>query len=267
MISVKGLCVAYGRRAALTDVNIEISRGEMVGLLGPNGSGKTTLVKALTGVTPIASGEIRLGGDLLETLAPGQRARRVAAVPQRQEGANALLVRTLVLMGRYPYLSFFGGYSQRDEDIAFAAMRETGVAPFADRAAGELSGGEFQRVLIARALAQEADALLLDEASSGLDPARKIEIHDLLAARNEQGLTVVSAIHDLNLAAQYCRRLIILKEGRVAKDGPVEDIFTENNLSEIYETAFTIFRHPATGALQCLPVPGGVFPPRERGKS
>jgi len=179
-------------------------------------------------------------------------------VPQRQEGADALLVRTLVLMGRYPYLSFFGGYSREDELVAHETMRETGVARFAERAAGELSGGEFQRVLIARALAQEADVLLLDEASSGLDPARKIEIHDLLAARNKQGLTVVSAIHDLNLAAQYCSRLVILKEGRVAVDGPVEDVFNEQTLSEIYETAFTVFRHPATGALQCLPVPGGV---------
>ena len=265
MISVRGLCVAYGKRAALTDVSLEIKRGEMVGLLGPNGSGKTSLIMALTGVLPAAAGEIRLNGDLLESLAPGKRARRVAAVPQRQEGAEALRVRTLVLMGRYPYLSFFGGYSRQDEAVAEEAMRETKVARFAERAAGELSGGEFQRVLIARALAQQADALLLDEASSGLDPARKIEIHDLLAARNHQGLTVISAIHDLNLAAQYCKRLIILKNGRVAKDGPVEDVFTETTLTEIYETEFTTFRHPVTGALQCLPVPGGVFSPGGRG--
>ncbi len=259
MIAVRDLTVAYAGRPVLDGVSFTIARGEMAGLLGPNGSGKTTLIKALTGAIPqrrMTSGEILLNGKPLGAYSPKARARLAAVVPQRTEGIRGFTAFALVLMGRYPGLSFFGNYSPKDERAALRAMEEAGAAAFADRPAGELSGGELQRVMIARALAQETDILFLDEASSGLDPARKIEIHDLLARRNRQGLTILSAIHDLNLAALYCPRLIVLKNGRVALDGPTQEVFTQKNLSEIYETEFIICRRPDRDAPQCLPVPG-----------
>jgi len=256
VIAVTDLSVAYAGRQALCGVSFRIGKGEMAGLLGPNGSGKTTLVKALTGQVKPQAGEIALCGRPLSTLSPRERARFAACVPQRQDGVAGFTAAALVLMGRYPGLSFFGNYGAEDERAALAAMREAGVEALADRMAGELSGGELQRVMIARALAQGSDILFLDEASSGLDPARKIEIHDLLARRNRQGLTVFSAIHDLNLAALYCKRLLVLKKGRLVLDGPTEEVFTQKNLSEIYETDFILFRHPACGAPQCLPLPG-----------
>jgi iron complex transport system ATP-binding protein len=240
----------------LRDVDLSLARGEMVGLLGPNGSGKTTLLLALTGVLVPSAGTIEIDGEPLAELAPRARARRLAAVPQRAEVSFGLRVRSIVLMGRYPYASVLGGYTAEDEAAAEQAMRETGTEYLAEREATALSGGELARVLIARALAQAADVLLLDEASASLDIARKVEVHDLLAAKNRAGATVLSAVHDLNLAALYCNRLVFLKDGRVALDGPTGTVFTAENLSRIYETEVRVFAHPDSGAPQALLVPG-----------
>ena len=160
-------------------------------------------------------------------------------------------------MGRYPYLSLLGGYGAQDEAAADAAMAAVGVSGLGGRQLGELSGGEFQRVLIARALAQAADVLVLDEASANLDMARKMELHDLLAARNAAGTTVLAALHDLNLAALYCRRLVFLKNGRIEADGPVAEVFTQQTLSRIYETDIVVIPHPRLPAPQALAVPAG----------
>jgi iron complex transport system ATP-binding protein len=260
MIELDAICCGYGETDVLKDVSLSFGPGEMVGILGPNGSGKTTLLMALSGVLPLRAGSITLDGQRLETMEPRQRAQRMASVPQRLDNAFDLRVLPLVLMGRYPYISFLGGYSERDREIALEAMRNTRTEPFRDRLTGEISGGEFQRVLIARALAQEADVLLLDEAASGLDIARKLEIHDLLRQRNRDGVCVLSAIHDLNLAALYCERLVFLKEGRVAIDGATQDVFTEENLLRIYDTHIKVFAHPTTGAPQGHLVPGDGAP-------
>ncbi|HCR13894.1 MAG TPA: ABC transporter ATP-binding protein, partial [Solidesulfovibrio sp.] len=179
-------------------------------------------------------------------------------VPQRADNAGELRVRALVLMGRYPYLRFLGGYDEDDETAARAAMEAVGVAHLAARRLGELSGGEFQRVLAARALAQDAKALILDEASAGLDIARKMELYGLLAARNAAGATIVAALHDVNLAALFCNRLIFMKNGNIAADGPVAAVFTSETLSRIYDTDILVVAHPRSGLPQALAVPGPV---------
>lgn len=260
MIVCEGLCAGYGGHAVLSDIDLTIAAGEMVGLLGPNGSGKTTLLLTLTGVLPPLGGRVRLGGQDLAALSARRLAQHVAAVPQRLAMVPELTVRSLVLMGRYPYLSFLGGYGPQDWRVAESAMAATGVSTLADRPCGALSGGELQRVCIARALAQGTDVLLLDEASANLDMARKVELHDLLAARNAAGTTVLAALHDLNLAALTCRRLIFLKHGRIEADGPVETVFTQSILSRIYETDIVVFPHPRTGTPQALAVPGAHSP-------
>jgi iron complex transport system ATP-binding protein len=191
---------------------------------------------------------------------PRERARLVACVPQRVDAVFDMQVRALVLMGRYPHTGFLGGYSTRDQEVAEAAMRGTGVFAFRNRKAGQLSGGEFQRVLMARALAQETELLFLDEAGSGLDIGHKVEIYDLVRQRNRQGSTVLSVIHDLNLAAAYCDRLIFLKDGRVVEDGPTRTVFTEQILSRVYETDVLVAAHPGTGVPQCFLVPGSGVP-------
>ena len=256
MIRLEGVSAGYGRRAVLRDLHLSLSSGEMVGLLGPNGSGKSTLLMTLSGVLPPQSGRILIDGRPADRLSPRETARRLASVPQRAAPTFELPVLSLVLMGRYPYLKFLGGYTDTDRAAAMAAMRETRTEAFAGRLSGELSGGEFQRVLIARALAQEAPVILLDEAASGLDVARKVEIYDLLRAKNRTGATILSAVHDLNLAALYFDRLVFLKNGRIVKDGLVQDVFTRDVLMEIYETPLALSPHPVTGVPQAHLVPG-----------
>ena len=248
MIRLENVSAGYGRRRVLQNVSLEVAAGEMVGILGPNGSGKTTLMLTLSGVLEPFAGRIFVDGRELSGMKAREQARAMASVPQRVQNVFELKVMSVVLMGRYPYVTFWGGYQDRDREIALEAMRETRTDQFGDRLLGQLSGGEFQRVFIARALAQETRVMLLDEAASGLDIARKVEIYDLLRRRNlTQGTTVLSAIHDLNLAALYCSRLVFLKQGRVVLDGPPEAVFNESNLTDIYETEIIVGAPPRYG--------------------
>lgn len=256
MMECRNLHAGYGGRNVLHDVSLCFGQGELVGLLGPNGSGKTTLLLALSGVLVPESGHVALDGVQLEALRPRERAKRIAVVPQRPESIPALDVLSLVLMGRYPHLGTLRGYGPVDVAAAEQALADTGTAHLAPRLATTLSGGELQRVLMARALAQGAGTLLLDEVTSGLDIARTVELFDLLRARHGHGARVIAAIHDLNLAALYCTRLLFLKHGRVVLDGPVQQVFNERNLTDIYETPIVVRPHPVTGTPQASVVPG-----------
>ncbi len=261
MIEARGLACGYDRTDVLRDVDLHFRAGEVSGVLGPNGSGKTTLLHALAGIIKPRRGLVRLAGRELEGTTPRWRARRMASVPQRSEVSFPFRCLSVVLMGRYPHLSRWGGYTGRDMEAAMEAMESTRTLYLAERLISEVSGGEAQRVIIARALAQEAEILLLDEATSSLDVARKIQVFDLLARKNrEEGTTVICAMHDLNLAALYCHRLIFIKQGRIALDGPTNDMFTTENLSEIYETPVMVSTHPVTGSPQAHFVPGHAGP-------
>ncbi|MDQ7833250.1 MAG: ABC transporter ATP-binding protein [Desulfovibrionaceae bacterium] len=260
MIECQGLRAGYGGREVLRGIDLRIVQGQMTGLLGPNGSGKTTLLHVLSGVLPPTAGVVRIGGRKIGEFRPRQRAGMVAAVPQRAGPVPGMTVTSLVLLGRYPYLSLLGAYGPKDHAAAQAAMDETGIAPLADRQTTALSGGEFQTALLARALTQSTDILLLDEAAANLDVARKAAMHELLREKNAAGLTVLSAVHDLNLAALYCDRLIFLKNGRVLADGSTRTVFTREIVEEVYETRFHVFAHPVTGAPQGVVVPGGGGP-------
>jgi len=255
-IHVSGLVCAYGGREVLHGIDLSLGNGELVGLCGPNGAGKTTLLLALAGLLKPRSGRIELSGTDLRRLPPRERAKRISCVPQRLEAPAGYSVRDLVLMGRFAHTSFFSGYTAQDHALAEAALREVRALDLAERQATELSGGELQRVLLARALAQGREVLLLDEAASAMDMGRRVEAYDLLAGLNRGGSTILSAMHDLNLAALYCPRLVFLKAGRIALDGPTTTIFTESNLKDIYETDLRVAAHPVTGAPQAHLVPG-----------
>ncbi len=257
MIECAGLRAGYGGREVLRGIDLRVGAGEMVGLLGPNGSGKTTLLHVFSGVVRPWAGTVRLAGRDAGTVRPKERARLVAAVPQRAEPVAGMTVRELVLLGRYPYLSLCGGYGAGDRAAADAALADTGMGDLAGRESATLSGGEFQTALLARALCQGTGILLLDEAAANLDVARKAAMHELLREKNARGLTVVSAVHDLNLAALYCDRLVFLKNGRVAADGPTAAVFTREIVEEVYETRFHVFAHPVVGTPQGVVVPGG----------
>lgn len=255
MIAAHDLCAGYGLVPVLRNLRLGIERGEFVGLLGPNGSGKTTLLRVLSGGMHPEQGEVRVAGEDIFALSPRQRARLCAVVPQGLPDLPQVSVEAVVRMGRYAYLPFLGGYGPADHAATRAAMDAAGCAQLAGRCAAHLSGGETQRVLLARALAQGTDLLFLDEAAANMDAARSIDLYELLRRRHAAGLTIMTVVHDLNLAALYCRRLIFLKEGRIVHDGPTTAIFTEKILSEVYETPLHVVTHPVCGAPQAFLVP------------
>ena len=247
LLAVTDLVAGYGRRPVLQGLTFCLRAGECAALLGPNGSGKTTLLRALSGVLAPWSGEVRLADRPLASLRPRERARRVAVVPQRGPCPEDLTAREMVLLGRYAHLSPWGWYGPGDHRAADCALAATDTTGLAHRRLHELSGGELQRVLLARALAQESPLLLLDELAAGLDLARMTGLFDLLERRRAAGACVLMAVHDCNLAALYATRLLGLREGRLAFDGPVRQVFTEENLSALYQTPVTVLPHPLWG--------------------
>lgn len=259
MIDVESLHCGYGTQEVLRGVSLAVQPGETVAVLGPNGSGKSTLFLALAGVIPIRSGSIRIAGHLISEQGALWIARKVASVPQNSQVAFPFKCLSLVLMGRYPHLDGWGGYSPRDMDVALKTMDEMRILHLARRSIKEVSGGEGQMVSIARALAQEAEILLLDEATSNLDVARKIQVFDLLTAETRQNRTVMCVMHDLNLAALYCKRLVFMKNGSIVSEGKTEEVFDARNLSEIYETEIRVSAHPLNGVPQAHFVPRGSF--------
>lgn len=264
MIESRRISVAHGgghaARPVLRDVSLALEPGKLLGLLGPNGSGKTTLVSALTGVLRPMAGDVRWIGEGepkdVYAMPARERARRIACVPQRAETIFALTCSSVVLMGRYAHQGLLGRASDEDRDIALASMRKAGVEALWDRPADQVSGGEFQRVLFARALAQKADVLLLDEPTASMDMAGTVALFDLVREMADAGRAALVAVHDLNLAALYCDELHFLKDGELAVSGPVDEVFGEGTLSGIYGTRIQVAPHPGTGVPQAHWVPG-----------
>lgn len=238
----------YGARPVLRDVSLRVEAGEVLALVGPNGAGKSTLVRAASGVILPSAGRVLLDGFDLARLKPDARARRTATVPQAARLPDAFTVGQTVLMGRTPYLPLWASESHRDCEVAWAAMVQAAVEPLADRRVDELSGGEVQRVLIARALAQEPGVLLMDEATAHLDLKHQMAMLDLVRRlAGERGLAVLVTLHDLNQAALYADRLALLIEGRIAATGCPDEVLTSEQLSAAYGTRVSVSRHPVHG--------------------
>jgi iron complex transport system ATP-binding protein len=235
MLEVKSLCVTYGERLALRDINLSLAPGKVVGLIGPNGAGKTTLIRAMSGVLPIQSGQIWVNGQALGRLTPAQRARWVGVVPQARNLPPAFSGWETVALGRTPYLNWLGQLSTRDEVAIQSAMQRTSTLDLADRLVGELSGGEQQRLLIARALAQSAPILLLDEPTAHLDLQYQFSLLDLVRElAKKDGLSILLALHDLNLVARYTDQVVLLVGGQVQAIGAPHEVLTANRLSQAY---------------------------------
>lgn len=232
--------VIRGGRRVVADVDLAVGAGEWVGLIGPNGAGKTSLLSAVAGVLP-STGALTILGEAAERLSRAERARRVALVPQRPAVPAGMRVVDYVLLGRTPRLGTFGRESAADLEAVGEALSDLEAARFGERRLGELSGGELQKVVLARALAQEAPILLLDEPTSALDVGHGQQALDLIdRMRRERGLTVVSAIHDLTVAAQTCDRLVLFSGGRVAAEGSPRAVLTEARIREHYGAAVRV---------------------------
>jgi cobalamin transport system ATP-binding protein len=234
VIELEDVSVDLDGRRVVDAVSLAAGDGEWLTLLGANGAGKSTLLRAVAGLVP-AHGAIRVGGDEIGTLRRRELARRVAVVPQSPAVPRAMTVAEYVLLGRSPFVSYAGSESRHDIEVARAALRRLDLTDFAERDLFSLSGGERQRAILARALAQEARVLLLDEPTTALDAGRQQQVLELVdELRVEQGLTVLSAMHDLTLAGQYAGRVVLLAHGRVVAQGQASEVLTVETIAEHY---------------------------------
>lgn len=244
----------YGEQTVLRGINLRVACGEMVGLLGPNGSGKSTLLRVLSGVLKPLRGRIWLGGVPLTQQKARDVARQVAFVPQREEITFGFTAWQVVLLGRAPYVGWLGREQAMDVQAAQRAMEYTDCTMVRERVVQTLSGGERQRVVLARGLAQETPILMLDEPLTHLDVAHQIGTLDLLRQLNrKQGLTVLAALHDINLASEFCDRLVVLHQGQVVADGTPSEVITPSLLRRVFGIEAWVRVNPATGRPHVLP--------------
>lgn len=244
-------------KAALDGVTMDVPDGSLYAVLGPNGSGKSTLMRALLGVAPVAGGRALLDGRETQSWTRRELARAVGAVSQSETIAFPLTVREMVAMGRYPHLGLLGGQAEGDREAVARALAQCDAEALAGRDVTTLSGGELQRVRIARALAQEPRALVLDEPTASLDVRHEMAILELLRASADQGMTVLLVTHGLDLAARFADRLLLLSGGRVAAEGTPEEVLKAEVLEGVYRWRLAVEADPVTGTPRVTPLRGG----------
>ncbi|MEM3511166.1 MAG: ABC transporter ATP-binding protein [Candidatus Jordarchaeales archaeon] len=253
IIKVDGLSYRYNSTSALDGVCFEVEKGELVGLVGPNGSGKTTLLKCLSKVLSPREGVVLLEGRDICTLSPLEVAKICASVPSEFPADVNLPVVDAVLLGRHPHVRGVWWEDERDEEVAMKAMEHMKVSGFAGRRLGELSSGEKQRVMLAKALAQEAKILLVDEPVAYLDIGYQLEIMELLRRLADDGVTIIAAMHQLSLAARYCDKLVVLKKGKIVAFGRPEEVISEELIKDVYGVRAFVQKLPGVG-LVVIPV-------------
>ena len=248
-ISAQNLSYEIQAETLLEGVDLHADRGQLVGLIGPNGAGKSTLLRTISGILNYREGTVRLDGDDLKSLSSRDIAAGLALIPQIAPYTHGFTSIELVLMGRYPHLGRFQIEGKEDDRIARDSMRLTRTEQFADRTLDTLSGGERQRVFVSRALAQQPRVLLLDEPTSNLDVLHQLKVLDLVRQLVDDGLTAVAAIHDLNMAARYCDRLVLLKGGRVVAEGSPEEVLVPETIQSAFGVRAAVYRDSMTDSL------------------
>ena len=254
MLEIDNIQVAYQRHTILDGVSLTVRPGEIVGLIGPNGAGKTTLIRAVSGVLPLQRGEVRVFGHDLHNLSERERSHYLAVVPQARNLPPSFTVYESALIGRTPYLGWLGQTGSADHDRTRHALESTQLNHLSDRRVGELSGGEQQRVLLARALAQETPVLLLDEPTTHLDLHHQSNLLNLVRnLANERQLAILMALHDLNLAGLYADQVALLVDGQLAAFGSPQEVLTEQTLAAVYQIPVHVMTHPEYGSPLILP--------------
>ncbi len=251
-LEVAAVAVAIAGKRIVHDVSLEVAAGSIVGLIGPNGSGKSTLLRAVYRMLRPAAGYVRLGSDDVWQLSARASAQRTGVVVQETPSDFAFTVAEVVQMGRTPHKGMLAGDTPDDAQIIASALERVQMRSFSERQFSTLSGGEKQRVLVARALAQQPKFLVLDEPTNHLDIHYQLEILELVKSL---GITTLITLHDLNLAAAYCHALYLLNQGRIVAAGPPEDVLTPERLRAVFLVDAIPGRHPVTGALQLAFVP------------
>lgn len=254
MLAVDAISVGYENFLALKNVSLTVDTGEVVAVIGPNGAGKSTLLKAVSGVLPPRTGSVQIDGREVVRLTESERARQIAVVPQARSLPGAFTVYQTVLLGRTPYLGWLGRAGRTDLEHVSRALAHTDCQSLADRAISTLSGGEQQRVLLARALAQNTPVLLLDEPTSHLDLQYQYSFLNLVRQLAvEKGLAVLMVLHDLNLAGLYADRVVLLDGGEIRAVGVPSEVLTEENVREVYRAPVRVVLHPDHGTPLVLP--------------
>lgn len=254
MLKIEELCVYYGERRVLNEVSLEVRSGEVVALIGPNGAGKSTLIRAVSGVIPVRGGRIQVNNTDVTTLSSMQRARQISVVPQAVSLPPAFTVWETVLLGRTPHLNFLGQTSAADEALASQALEQVDMFQLRESRMDQISGGEQQRVLLARALTQAAPILLMDEPTTHLDLRHQIDLLKLITAQaRAKGLTVLTALHDLNLASLFADRIAIIENGQLCVAGNPTETLTSEILGSVYGVPVSVVRHPQSGAPLIIP--------------
>jgi iron complex transport system ATP-binding protein len=256
MIALQDVSVRYpgARSLALDAVTFRAASGRVTAVAGPNGSGKSTLVRALLRRLPLESGTISIDGDEIRTLSAQEIAQRVAVAVQREEPAFPMRVTEYVALGRYPRLGLWRSAAQPDHDAVGTALARAEVEELAERRTDELSGGEWQRVRIARALAQEARALILDEPTTFLDLAHEMSLFELMFSLAAEGLAILVVSHELNLVARFADDVVLLDRGGVVASGAPNDVMNASLLEQVYRWPVVVTRDPAVGAPSLVPL-------------
>lgn len=249
-ISVQNLSVDSGRRRIVSDVCLDVPSGAFVGLLGPNGSGKSTILKTIYRINRPAAGAVLVDGSSIHDLPSREAARRIAVVSQETSVEFDIRVEEMVMLARFAHKGRFERNTDDDYDIVREALEAVGCSHLIGRSFHQLSGGEKQLVLVARALAQQADHIVLDEPTNHLDIRHQSEVLDIVANR---GVTVLAALHDLGVAALYCDHVYLLTDGQIQHSGTPADVITAENIKAVYQTNVLVVPHPETGTPQLLP--------------
>lgn len=246
MINAEDISFSFGDTPVLESVSLTVAGGELVGLIGPNGAGKTTVLRLISGVLTPSRGTVTLDGNSIDSLSTHEVGQRVAVVPQQTELSFDFSIRDVITMGRHPYQGRLERLQSVDRSMVDRAMEQTKTTHLADRPFSAISGGERKRVLIARAIAQDTPALLVDEPTASLDINHQVSVFELLRSLVAQDKAILSAVHDLNLAARYCDRLVLLADGQIQASGTAESVLQSDRLRQAYGIDTSIEENPVT---------------------
>ena len=244
IIETRDISFSYNTKEVLTNVSLFLKRGEFLGIIGPNGAGKSTILRLICGILKPKHGIITVSGNDTCGIDRKQLAKKIAFVPQETHFALNFTIEEIVMMGRFPYLRAFQRENKTDYEARDHALMYANLQEFRKRPINSLSSGERQRVVLARALAQEPAILILDEPTSHLDLHHQFAIMELLKKLNKEGMSIIAVNHDLNLASLYCERLVLLHQGKVFEQGSPKDLITEKILKQVYQTEVKVIRHP-----------------------
>ena len=255
LYQIENLSFAYDEEDVIKNISLDIDKGEFVGIIGPNGSGKTTLLRLLNKILKGKKGHIYYKGQILDKVEQKQISREVGFIPQETFINFPFTVSEIVMMGRYPYIGMFGFEGKKDIDIVHQCLKITDLTDMGNRLYNDLSGGEKKRVIIARALAQEPESLLLDEPTSALDIKYEIEVYNLIKRLNQnQKITIIIVTHNINFAILYCSRLILMKDGNIYKMGFPLEIIKPDIIKEVYGIDVKVNYDIDTGAPYLFPI-------------